>query len=304
MFGVINIYKPKGLTSHDVVGIVRKILGIKQVGHTGTLDPFAHGVLPVCVGKATRLIEYFDDDKEYLATVKFGTATSTYDIEGEVTHTSQTVVSQEELLKELENFKGKIKQYPPKYSAVKVDGKKLYEYARQGVQIEIKPREVTVYNADLVSFDFEHQIAEIKIKCSKGTYIRSIANDLGVNLGCFGHLIELERALAGKFAVENSVKLPVEILPKQPEDKFVKYKIMNDAKSVLENNIQNPIEGMSMPVINVDEEDYKRIRTGNPLTKSSDKIKSGDFLILIYNNHMVAIGQYEGAKIKVKKVFV
>ncbi len=304
MFGVINIYKPKGLTSHDVVGIVRKILGIKQVGHTGTLDPFAEGVLPICVGKATRLIEYFDDDKEYLATVKFGAATSTYDIEGEITNTSQKLVTQEEILKELDKFKGKIQQYPPMYSAIKIKGKKLYEYARKGETVEVEPREVTIYESDLVSFDYNSQVAVIRIKCSKGTYIRSIANDLGENLGCFAHLIKLERILAGKFAVENSVNLPVEFLTEKSEDKFVKYDICDNAKNILENNIQNPIAGISLPVTDINEAEYKRIINGNPITKCSDKLKSGDFLILIYNNCIVAVGQYERNEIKVKKVFV
>ena len=304
MFGVINIYKPKGLTSHDVVGIVRKILGIKQVGHTGTLDPFAEGVLPICVGKATRLIEYFDDDKEYLATVKFGAATSTYDIEGEITNTSQKLVTQEEILKELDKFKGKIQQYPPMYSAIKINGKKLYEYARKGETVEVEPREITIYESDLVSFDYNSQVAVIRIKCSKGTYIRSIANDLGENLSCFGHLIKLERTLAGKFAVENSVNLPVEFLTENSEDKFVKYTIRENAKNILENNIQNPIAGISLPVTDINEAEYKRIINGNPITKSSDKLKSGDFLILIYNNCIVAVGQYEKNEIKVKKVFV
>ena len=153
MFGVLNIYKPKGITSHDVVGIIRKKLNIKQVGHTGTLDPFAEGVLPVCIGKATRLIEYFDDDKEYLATIQFGSATDTYDIEGNIIKTGTKHVTLEQIRDALKNFEGEITQIPPIYSAIKVNGKKLYEYAREGKEVSIEPRKITVYNIELKNFN-------------------------------------------------------------------------------------------------------------------------------------------------------
>lgn len=283
MFGVINIYKPKGMTSHDVVGILRKKLNIKQVGHTGTLDPFAEGVLPVCVGKATRLIEYFDDDKEYLATVQFGSQTTTYDLEGDITQTSSTKITQTDLEKALEAFRGEILQTPPIYSAIKVNGKKLYEYAREGKEVKIEPRKVTIYKIELKSFDEIKQQAEISIKCSKGTYIRSIANDLGENLGCYGHLIKLVRTQAGKFVVENSVQL---------DDLDIK------------NKIQSPLEALSLPQINVNDIMHERISHGMSIKTNTDKIKIGDFLILIYNNNIDAIGVFDGECIKIKKVFI
>lgn len=283
MFGVINIYKPKGMTSHDVVGILRKKLNIKQVGHTGTLDPFAEGVLPVCVGKATRLIEYFDDDKEYLATVQFGSQTTTYDLEGDITQTSSTKITQTDLEKALEAFRGEILQTPPIYSAIKVNGKKLYEYAREGKEVKIEPRKVTIYKIELKNFDELKQQAEISIKCSKGTYIRSIANDLGVNLGCFGHLVKLIRTQAGKFVVENSVQL---------DDLDIK------------NKIQSPLEALSLPQINVNDIMHERISHGMSIKTNTDKIKIGDFLILIYNNNIDAIGVFDGECIKIKKVFI
>lgn len=283
MFGVINIYKPKGMTSHDVVSVLRKKLNIKQVGHTGTLDPFAEGVLPVCVGKATRLIEFFDDDKEYLATVQFGSQTTTYDLEGDITQTSSTKITQTDLEKALEIFQGEILQTPPIYSAIKVNGKKLYEYAREGKEVKIEPRKVTIYKIELKNFDELKQQAEITIKCSKGTYIRSIANDLGENLGCYGHLIKLVRTQAGKFVVENSVQL---------DDLDIK------------NKIQSPLEALSLPQINVNDIMHERISHGMSIKTNTDKIKIGDFLILIYNNNIDAIGVFDGECIKIKKVFI
>ena len=283
MFGVINIYKPKGMTSHDVVSVLRKKLNIKQVGHTGTLDPFAEGVLPVCVGKATRLIEYFDDDKEYLATVQFGSQTTTYDLEGDITQTSSTKITQTDLEKALEAFRGEILQTPPIYSAIKVNGKKLYEYAREGKEVKIEPRKVTIYKIELKNFDELKQQAEITIKCSKGTYISSIANYLGENLGCYGHLIKLVRTQAGKFVVENSVQL---------DDLDIK------------NKIQSPLEALSLPQINVNDIMHERISHGMSIKTNTDKIKIGDFLILIYNNNIDAIGVFDGECIKIKKVFI
>ena len=283
MFGVINIYKPKGMTSHDVVGVLRKKLNIKQVGHTGTLDPFAEGVLPICVGKATRLIEYFEDDKEYLATVQFGSQTTTYDLEGNITQTSSIKITQTNLEKALEIFQGEILQTPPIYSAIKVNGKKLYEYAREGKDVKIEPRKVTIYKIELKSFDEIKQQAEISIKCSKGTYIRSIANDLGVNLGCFGHLVKLIRTQAGKFLVKNSIQL---------DDLDIK------------NKIQSPLEVLSLPQINVNDIMHERISHGMSIKTNTDKIKIGDFLILIYNNNIDAIGVFDGECIKIKKVFI
>ena len=207
MFGFLNVYKPKGKTSHDVVAILRRVTKIKQIGHTGTLDPFAEGVLPICIGKATRLIEYLNDDKAYIGTVQLGKSTTTYDLEGETVEVSDKTPDLEEIENELKNFRGDIEQLPPIYSAIKVNGKKLYEYARKGEEVEIKPRSVNISELKILNYDQENRILELYIKCSKGTYIRSIAHDLGKNLRCFGHLIKLVRVKAGDFEVKNSVKL-------------------------------------------------------------------------------------------------
>lgn len=282
LFGFLNIYKPVGMTSHDVVSVLRRVTKIKQIGHTGTLDPFAEGVLPICIGKATRLIEYLQDDKEYLATVQFGAATNTFDLDGEKVFTSDKKVSRDDIKEGLKSFEGEILQLPPIFSAIKVKGKKLYEYARKGEEVEIQPRKVVIENIELKNFDEELQQAQILIKCSKGTYIRSIANDLGKNLGCGGYLIKLIRTQAGKFRVENSVQL--------------------DGIDV-ESNLINPLDILNLPKIAVDNDDLARIKNGMPIYKTCDKI--GNFVSLIYNDvEICAVGIADGEKIKLKKVFI
>lgn len=282
LFGFLNVYKPVGMTSHDVVAVLRRVTKIKQIGHTGTLDPFAEGVLPVCIGKATRLIEYLQDDKEYLATVQFGASTNTFDLDGEKTFTSDKKVKKEEIIEALKSFEGEISQLPPIFSAIKVKGKKLYEYARKGEEVEIQPRKVFIENIELNSFDEESQQAQVLIKCSKGTYIRSIANDLGEKLGCGGYLVKLIRTQAGNFRVENSIQL--------------------DGIDV-ENNLLNPLDVMDLPKISVNDEDLARIKNGMPILKKCDKI--GNFVILVYNDvEICAVGIADGDKIKLKKVFL
>lgn len=281
-FGFLNIYKPVGMTSHDVVAKLRRITGIKQIGHTGTLDPFAEGVLPVCIGKATRLIEYLDDDKEYLATIKFGAATTTYDREGEITFSSDKKISAHDVENTLKSFEGEILQLPPIYSAIKVKGKKLYEYAREGKEVDIQPRRVTVESIELKSFDAEKQQAEVLIQCSKGTYIRSIANDLGKTLGCGGHLIKLVRTRAGRFRVENSVPL-------------------EDIDSL--ENLINPVEILNYPKIIVNSNDIEYIRNGRAL--KNQNFEHGTIVLLIYNNNVIcAVGVADNNLIKLKKVFL
>ncbi len=282
LFGFLNIYKPVGMTSHDVVSVLRRVTKIKQIGHTGTLDPFAEGVLPICIGKATRLIEYLQDNKEYLATVQFGAATNTFDLDGEKVFTSDKKVSRDDIKEGLKSFEGEIFQLPPIFSAIKVKGKKLYEYARKGEEVEIQSRKVVIENIELKNFDEELQQAQILLKCSKGTYIRSIANDLGKNLGCGGYLIKLIRTQAGKFRVENSVQLD---------------------GIYVESNLINPLDILNLPKIAVDNDDLARIKNGMPIYKTCDKI--GNFVSLIYNDvEICAVGIADGEKIKLKKVFI
>lgn len=283
MMGFLNVYKPEGITSHDVVAKLRRITKIKQIGHTGTLDPFAEGVLPICIGKATRLIEYLSDDKEYLATVQFGASTTTYDLDGEKNFASDKRINDCEIKNALKNFRGEISQMPPLYSAIKVKGKKLYEYARKGEKVEIQPRKVKIYDIVLKSFDENLQQAQILIKCSKGTYIRSIANDLGGQLGCGAYLIKLERTKAGSFCVENSIELKDDI---------------NVA-----DNLINPIDKLDYPKYFVNSIELEKIRHGMPIENKN--FEHGSIVILIYNeNEICAVGVADDDKIKLKKVFI
>lgn len=284
LFGFLNIYKPKGLTSHDVVARLRKITKVRQIGHTGTLDPFATGVLPICIGKATRLIEYLDDDKEYLATVQFGKNTATYDLEGEITATFDKKVTEEDVKNALKDFEGEISQIPPIYSAIKVNGKKLYDYARQGQDIEIKPRKVTISKIELKEFDKTPQSAKITVACSKGTYIRSIAYDLGAKLGCGGYLTALERTQAGKFQVNTAIKL---------ED-------LTEVSQIVENLI-NPLDMLNIPIHNLSENERERVSHGMSICNSD--FPDSDIVILSYGGRIYAIGKVEQNKILVKKVF-
>lgn len=276
-FGFLNIYKPVGMTSHDVVAVLRRLTKIKQIGHTGTLDPFAEGVLPVCIGKATRLIEFLADDKEYIATVQFGASTTTYDIEGEKNFISNKKICADAI--DLKPFKGEIEQFPPIYSAIKVKDKKLYEYAREGKDVEIQSRKVMIEKIELKSFDENLQQAEILIKCSKGTYIRSIAHDLGQNLSVGAHLVKLIRTQAGKFRIEDSVEL--------------------DGIDVSANLI-NPFEMLDLPKLDVNVEQIEKIRHGMPIENQG---YSGN-IILAYDKNIVAIALADDDKIKVKKVFL
>ena len=284
LFGFLNIYKPKGLTSHDVVARLRKITKVRQIGHTGTLDPFATGVLPICIGKATRLIEYLDDDKEYLATVQFGKNTATYDLEGEITATFDKKVTEEDVKNALKDFEGEISQIPPIYSAIKVNGKKLYDYARQGQDIEIKPRKVTISKIELKELDKTSQSAKITVACSKGTYIRSIAYDLGAKLGCGGYLTALERTQAGKFQVNTAIKL---------ED-------LTEVSQIVENLI-NPLDMLNIPIHNLSENERERVSHGMSICNSD--FPDSDIVFLSYGGRIYAIGKVEQNKILVKKVF-
>jgi len=285
LFGFLNVYKPKGMTSHDVVSCMRRVTKVKQIGHTGTLDPFAEGVLPICIGKATRLIEYLADDKEYLATVKFGVTTDSYDLDGAVVKTSNKKVSEQDILDLLPSFRGAISQMPPIYSAIKVKGKKLYEYARSGEEVKIEPRQVFIEKLEMKNFDEVEQTAEILVKCSKGTYIRSIAHDLGEMAGCGAHLIKLVRTQAGKFLIENSINL----------DNF-------STKDFVSENLINPLSILDCKKVFVNDIEQVKIKNGVAI-KNRDDILLNEVVILQYNDIISAVGLVDGDKILIKKVF-
>jgi len=208
--GILILNKPQNWTSHDCVAVCRRILrlkGIKKIGHGGTLDPMATGVLPIFIGKATRLMEYTDlDDKTYECTVKFGLVTDTQDIWGEVLEERDTSALTEEAIKEaLCTFHGEIEQIPPKYSAVRVNGKKLYEYARKGQDVAVKPRRVIIRALTIKNIDMKEKTAAFEVTCSKGTYIRTICSDLGEKLGCGAVMSALTRTASGVFTIEKGI---------------------------------------------------------------------------------------------------
>ncbi|HEX6280508.1 MAG TPA: tRNA pseudouridine(55) synthase TruB [Pyrinomonadaceae bacterium] len=217
MDGLLIIDKPAGITSHDVVARVRRALETKRVGHTGTLDPFATGVMVVLVGKATRLAQFLDkDEKEYEAIVQFGFETDTGDSTG--VRTAECGMRNDEIAKKLElvdwsdvlrRFRGEIRQTPPMYSAKKVDGKKLYELARQGVEIERTAVNVAINELEIIDSDLRtpHSTLRVRVACSAGTYIRTLAEDIGREVGIGAHLTELRRTRAGKFTIDEAVKI-------------------------------------------------------------------------------------------------
>lgn len=203
--GILNINKEKGISSAKVVSLVRRALDMKKVGHTGTLDLEASGVLPIVVGKATRVSDYMmTKDKVYETEMILGAKTDTLDAAGEITARSDKKVSKEEFLEAMNTFRGEVEQIPPMYSALKVNGKKLYDLAREGIEIERKRRKVTIYDIKLLDFDFPK--ATIRVTCSKGTYIRTLVDDIGEKLGTYAYVDELIRTRVGDFDIKDAIK--------------------------------------------------------------------------------------------------
>ena len=209
MNGTINVNKPVGFTSHDVVAKLRGILSTKRIGHTGTLDPDATGVLPICVGTATKAAEFLTaEQKEYVAEVTLGVETDTQDASGTVLRFAAVHVTEEDVSAAVRQFVGEIAQTPPMYSAIKQDGKRLYELAREGKTVERKPRMVTIDAIVIESFDLENKKFSMRVRCSKGTYIRTLCRDIGERLGCFAHMSALCRTQSGRFRIEDAYTLP------------------------------------------------------------------------------------------------
>lgn len=203
--GVILVNKHKGVTSHDIVFKIRRLYGTKKVGHTGTLDPLATGVLPVLVGRSAKAAEYLlSENKKYIAEIKLGIATDTEDITGKILEKCDTLPTKNEFFEACKRFVGKINQVPPMYSALKVDGKKLLDLARQGIEIERKPREIIVFSIEPSVIDEKEGRYQLTVECSKGTYIRTLCADIGKSLGCGATMCELQRTKSGDFALENA----------------------------------------------------------------------------------------------------
>lgn len=206
MNGILLIDKDKGMTSHDVVNKVRRILGTRKVGHTGTLDPIATGLIPLLIGEGTKISNYIvADDKEYIGVAVFGSEYTTYDITGDVLAKTDNIPSDEDVIKYIEALKGKITQKPPIYSAIKVKGKKLYEYARVGIEVDIPEREVEIFETEVLNN--KPGVVCFRVKCSTGTYIRSLIQSMGRDLGSYAAMSDLRRTKVGVFNVEDAISL-------------------------------------------------------------------------------------------------
>ena len=207
MNGVLNIFKPKGMSSFDAVRVVKKVARTGKVGHTGTLDPEATGVLPICIGRATKIIDYImDSEKVYEVTLKLGIRTTTYDLEGEVLEERDpSHLTEEEILNSINSFKGEYSQIPPMYSALKQNGVRLYELARQGIEVERKGRLINIRNLEDIKIN--NPYISMKVTCSKGTYIRSLCYDIGEKLGVFATMTQLNRAKTSVFSQEKSINI-------------------------------------------------------------------------------------------------
>ena len=207
MNGVLNIFKPKGMSSFDAVRVVKKVAGTGKVGHTGTLDPEATGVLPICIGKATKIIDYImDSEKVYEVTLKLGIRTTTYDLEGEVLEERDpSHLTEEEILNSINSFKGEYSQIPPMYSALKQNGVRLYELARKGIEVERKGRLINIHNLEDIKIN--NPYISMKVTCSKGTYIRSLCYDIGEKLGVFATMMQLNRVKTSVFSQEKSINI-------------------------------------------------------------------------------------------------
>lgn len=234
MDGLILINKQKGFTSHDVVNVIIKKLNTKKVGHTGTLDPNATGVLPILVGKATKISKYLmEHDKTYIATIKLGEKTDTGDSEGQVIEEKSIPadLKKEDINNALQNFFGKQKQVPPMYSAIKINGKKLYEYAREGKEVKLEAREIEIYKIELL--EYQNNKIKFEVECSKGTYIRTLCEDIAKKLGTVGYMEELQRTKVNNFRIEDSILLD-DITLENAEKNMIKIEEVFKEKETIE----------------------------------------------------------------------
>ena len=285
MDGILIINKPKQYTSHDVVAKVKKICG-EKVGHTGTLDPIATGVLPLLLGQGTKLSKYLiNHDKTYIATIQLGKKTDTLDSEGSILEerlVDGKLLNKENVQRILECQIGKQIQTPPIYSAIKVNGKKLYEYARKGVEVEIPKREIEIYNIELLDINEKDKTIEFRVHCSKGTYIRTLCENIAEKLGTIGYMKELNRVQVGQFNLNQAIT--VEELEKNKEnEKFLNQHLIT---------VQNFFE--KYPIVELKEEKLKLFLNGVQLTNNND---DGLYQIKV-NNVVVGIGTIKNKLLK------
>ena len=276
--GILNVKKEKGMTSFDVIYRLRKILGVQKMGHTGTLDPEAEGVLPVCVGKATRVVSLFmDETKTYEAVLLLGVTTDTQDMTGQVLSRQEPDVTEEQIRTAVLSFSGRQMQMPPMYSAIKIGGKKLVDLARRGVEVERTPREVEFSDMEIISIEPPH--ASLRVTCTKGSYIRTLCHDIGRKLGCGGAMESLVRTRVGRFRIEEALTLDEIRARKEAEDSVTR----NAAEPY---SFLLPLEAMfgDLPIISVKSaldiavingNDFSPEETGNPCPSTSEAAENG-----------------------------
>lgn len=285
--GIVNVYKEKGFTSFDVVAKMRGIFHQKKIGHTGTLDPDAEGVLPVCLGKATRVCDLLTDkDKEYEAVLLLGKETDTQDLSGEVLNQAEVTCSPEEVREAILSFVGDYMQIPPMYSALKVNGQKLCDLARKGVTIERQARPVKIFDIEILDMSLPE--VRMKVHCSKGTYIRTLCQDIGTRLGCFGCMKSLLRTRVSEFTLENAYRLSEleELVKKAEETKDYSF-------------VQSVDQGfLHYPAVFVKEEARKMIVNGNRIPVSFVKETQYPETVRLYDAKKQFVGLYAFQKIE------
>lgn len=286
---VINLNKPVGITSQQAVTRVKRILSVKKAGHTGTLDPLASGVMLVCLGEATKISRFFlDMDKTYRARVKLGERTDTYDAEGRVTETADISCLEEgAILDTVRGFRGAIEQTPPMYSALKRDGLALYSLARRGIEVDRQARAVNIYDISVNEVDLPY--FDMTVSCSKGTYIRSLCDDIGQKLGVWAHLSALERLSVGRFAIAESLTF----------EQLAQMDVVPDGRSVFSIDSALP----SMPAIMLDEEECRKARHGQRIPVAVQEDYGGELAKLkSKTGDLIGFGRIESGMIIVERI--
>lgn len=290
MDGVIVLNKPWGKTSHDMVGFIRRLTGIRKVGHTGTLDPAATGVLPICIGKATKAAELLTAaDKAYRAELVLGMTTDTQDAEGEILTEQPINCTADEIRTVIAGFVGEIQQIPPMYSAIKQDGKKLYELARAGITVERKSRTVTIQNIEVEEIDLQKGIVTISVDCSKGTYIRTLCEDIGHKLGCGAYMNKLERTKSGQFQLTDSYTC----------DALVAMQKAGELEKAL-----IPVDRLfaDFPGLSLSLEQAEKVKNGVRIPYAG-LIPGWQYRLYDTNGEFLAISRYDGERLCMEKAF-
>lgn len=292
MDGWLNLYKPKGVSSAKAVAVVKSYFKNSRIGHTGTLDLEAEGVLPIAIGQATKLVSILIDSlKEYIFTIQFGAQTDTGDLAGKIIKKTDIIPTERECLDVCHKFIGKIQQIPPVYSALKINGVRAYKLARQNKEFEVNPRFITIYDLKLLCYDSHTKLATYLVNCSKGTYVRTLAEDISLSLHSLGFVVELRRTRVGIFTEENSINM------------FnINCKTFDEAHAVVKSKCLKVEDVLDdIPVLEVDELVAQKIRYGQQC--DFDKVENHDQIWLKYDNKILAIGSLSDESFKSSRVF-